>query len=548
VKKYSFLLILELLLVACSQKAKIEKLSIYDSLLQSHFLSNGPGAVALIVNNGKVIYSRAFGMANIELAVPMDTTKLFRIGSITKQFTASAILKLVEEGKLSLKDEITKFIPDYPTRGYHITIEHLLTHTSGIKSYTDMSEWTEEVQKRSFTPRSLIGWFRDQPSDFAPGEEFRYNNSAYCILGYIIEKVSGKSYASYLQDEIFTPLGLKHTFYDSTNVIIPNRANGYEKTNGSIENARYLDMSQPYSAGALLSNASDLYKWTKAVMEGKLIPNELRSRAQTPYKLNNGKLINYGYGWFLLNIKGVPSIEHGGGINGFSTYCLYLPSRDIFVTLLTNCTHTEVADLAVKMAALALNNPYFNQSIKLPIDSLQKYQGVYLSNDKEESIVRLKDTCLYGWINGSKRLKFTASGKDRFFVDGSFTSFEFYRNSKNEIDSMTSLDRAAVIHWTKTSKPLPSIKYEQLQEPVLMKYIGEFRLFKDFNIAIRMRDKKLYAKGTGQSEFELYAKSENTFVTEDGDIQFEFPKSINGRVNKFTLYQGDKVMHAERIK
>jgi CubicO group peptidase (beta-lactamase class C family) len=549
VKRKSAILSLAILLItSCSQKHSNNILSAYDSLLLPQFQSNGPGAVALVVRHGVVLHRKAYGMASIELAVPMDTTNLFRIGSITKQFTACAILKLAEEGKLSLKDEITKFIPDYPTHGFHITIEHLLTHTSGIRSYTGMKEWTEEFQKKNITPLSLIKWFRDQPIDFAPGEEFRYNNSAYCILGFIIEKVSGKSYSNYLNDEIFVPLGLRRTFYDSTQVIIPNRASGYQKTKRNIENAAYLNMSQPYSAGALLSNAGDLYKWTKAIMNGKLISKEMLSRAHTPYKLNNGKPVNYGYGWFLLNIKGVPSIEHGGGINGFSTCCLYVPSMDVFVALLANCTSSDVGDLAVKLASLAMNNPYNNRMIKLPADSLEQYKGVYESKEKDEAIIRIKDSCLYGWIKGSKRLKFTSSAKDRFFVEGSFTSFEFSRNSKNEIDSLFSFDRAAIIHWEKTTKPLPDEKYVQLQESVLIKYIGEYKLFSNFNISIHMRDKKLYAEGTDQPEFEIYARSKNSFVTEDGDIQFEFLKNSSGNFNKIKVYQGDRVMQGERIK
>ena len=206
----------------------------YDSMMQEMFKSDGPGGAALIVKDGNILYRKAFGMASLELGVEMKPEHVFRIGSITKQFTACAILKLAEEGKLDLQDDITKYIEDYPTHGYTITIEHLLTHTSGIKSYTGMAEWTSEVRKKDFTPTELIDFFKNQPMDFAPGEEFRYNNSAYFILGYIIELVSGKPYDIYIDENFFKPLGMDNSYYGSTSRIIHNRAAGYARGGGWI--------------------------------------------------------------------------------------------------------------------------------------------------------------------------------------------------------------------------------------------------------------------------------------------------------------------------
>lgn len=537
-----------LFMYSCSQKQTNTLSNNYDSLLIPQFKANGPGFVALIAENGKVTYQKAYGMANIELGVPMDTSCLFRIGSITKQFTACAILRLAEEGKLSLKDEITKFIPGYPTHGFHITIEHLLSHTSGIKSYTRMKEWTNEVQRRSFKPTELINWFRDEPMDFPPGQEFRYNNSAYFILGYIIEQASGKAYADYLKNEFFFPLGLQHTFYDSTNAIFMKRATGYQNINGRVENADYLDMSQPYSAGALVSTTGDLNKWTEALFNGRVISQGSLVKAHTAYKLNNGKPVNYGYGWFLQNINGVPSIEHGGGINGFTSYCLYVPSKKVFVVLLANCSSVNVNDLAVKMAAIAISKPYENKAIKFPADSLIEYQGVYQSADNEEAIVRFKDNYLYGWLKGSKRLRFTPSARDKFFVEESFTSIKFIRNSNGKIDSLISFDRAGVIHWAKTIKSLPKEKQLNLPESILVKYVGDYQLFSSFITTIRMLKGKLYAKGTDQSEFEIFARSESVFTTEDEDIQFIFMKNSSGKVTKIKIYQADQVMEGEKIR
>jgi len=179
-----------------------------------------------VVKEGEVIYRKAFGKANLELDVDMRPEYILQIGSITKPFTACAILKLMEEGKLSLQDDITKYIEDYPTHGHTITIEHLLTHTSGIKSYTGMDEWTSEVRKKNFTPEELTDFFKNQPMDFAPGEKYSYNNSAYFLLGYLIEILSGKTYEVFIDSVFFQPLGLNNSFYGNTSRIIKNRAAG----------------------------------------------------------------------------------------------------------------------------------------------------------------------------------------------------------------------------------------------------------------------------------------------------------------------------------
>ena len=181
-------------------------------------------------------------MADIELNVPMQSDMVFRIGSITKQFTAVCILQLMEQGKLGLQDEITKFIPDYPTQAHKITIEHLLTHTSGIMSYTGMKNF-QDIIRKDMKPEEIIDFFKNQPMEFAPGSKWNYNNSGYFLLGYIIEKVSGKTYPQYLEENIFKPLGMTNSFYGSNNKIIRNRASGYQPANEGTVNADIMSMT-----------------------------------------------------------------------------------------------------------------------------------------------------------------------------------------------------------------------------------------------------------------------------------------------------------------
>lgn len=327
-----------------------------DSLMVNLFEENGSGGIALVVKDGEILYRKAFGMADMELGVKMTPNNIIRIGSNTKQFTASAILKLMEENKLDLNDEITKYIPDYPIQGNIITIEHLLTHTSGIKDFTSMETWTVDLRKMHYSPKEKIDFFKNEPMDFTPGEKYRYNNSGYILLGYIIEVVSGKKYAEYIDENFFKPLGMNNSFYGSTSDIIQNRAKGYQKQDGNYKNANFLDMSNPYAAGSLISTVDDLYKWYNAIIHYEILSKSTLDKAHSPYELNNGKSTEYGYGWNLSDIEENKAISHSGGVTGYLTYSLYLPQKDIFVAVFSNCTCKYPRKIAFDLTKLALNN------------------------------------------------------------------------------------------------------------------------------------------------------------------------------------------------
>ena len=336
-----------------------------DALLKEIYPDKNSGASALVMKKGKVVYRKAFGMANIEVGVEMTPEHIFRIGSITKQFTAVAILQLMEAGKLSLQDDITKFLPDYPTHGHTITVEHLLTHTSGIKSYTAMDSWDGEERKKAFTPEQMIDYFKNEPMDFAPGEKWMYNNSAYFLLGYIIEKVSGMSYEEYVEEKLFKALKMESSYYGNPMQLISNRASGYQVGKNGFQNAEYLSMTQPYAAGALLSTVDDLYKWYNAVASYKVVKKESIDKAWTSYTLNDGSKTQYGYGWAIGNIQGSRMIEHGGGINGFVTASLYLPEDEIFVAVFSNCNCRFPGDVSKRLAAISLGKPFPTKPISM---------------------------------------------------------------------------------------------------------------------------------------------------------------------------------------
>jgi CubicO group peptidase (beta-lactamase class C family) len=222
-----------------------------DQRLSDLFKPDAPGAAVLVVRGGEVILRKGYGLANLELGVPIQPEMVFRLGSVTKQFTAMAILMLSEEGKLALTDDITKYLPDYPTHGQTITIEHLLTHTGGIKEYSSVPTWPA-LSHTDVTPQELVAVFQNEPLDFAPGERWAYSNSGYILLGAIIEKVSGLSYAEFIQQRIFTPLGMTHSYYDDSTHLIPGRVAGYTPTADGYVNAEDLSMTHAYAAIAHL--------------------------------------------------------------------------------------------------------------------------------------------------------------------------------------------------------------------------------------------------------------------------------------------------------
>lgn len=513
----------------------------FDELMSTVFKDDGPGAVALVVKNGKVMYRKEYGMANLELDVKMKPENVFRIGSITKQFTSSAILKLRDEGKLNLDDDITKYIKYYPTHGHEITIKHLLTHTSGIKSYTEMKEWDAEVQKKDFTPIELIDFFKNQPMDFKPGEEFHYNNSAYFILGYIIEVVSGKSYDEYIDSVFFKPLEMKNSYYDSASRIIKNRAYGYHKNEDDYINQDYLNMTQPYAAGSLLSTVDDLYKWYSAVMNDEVISRTSREEAQTTHLLNDYEKTGYGYGWFIGNIQGSKMIEHGGGINGYLTNSIYLPEDEVFVAVFSNCTCNDPEKIAVKMAALTIGKPYEWKKMEVDDALLTEYEAVYESDQELQRIITFKDGQLYSMRSGGSRFEIYPFEKDKFFFESKadgVSTLHFVRDSNNEIISVTSKGTGYDIDWKRTEKPIPKAEKIDLDDSITDMYVGKYELDPNFIISIFKEENKLLMQATGQNKIEIIPFEENKFSLVDVDAKLTFNMDDNGEVTSLTLHQG----------
>jgi len=525
--------------------------AINETLTQT-YKPNEPGASVIVVKDGKIIFRRGYGMANLELSVPVEPDMVFRLGSVTKQFTAVAILMLAEQGKLSLDDDITKFLPDYPAKTQQITVEQLLTHSSGIKSYTSLPEWLS-MWRKDTELNELIGLFKDKPTDFAPGERWAYNNSGYVLLGAIIEKASGQSYQDFIEKNIFAPLGMKHSFYDNTARVIPRRVTGYSKGKDSYINAPYLSMTQPHAAGALVSSVDDLALWDAALYTDKLVKQETLKRAWTPTRLTNGKFTHYGYGWAINSYEGHTVIEHGGGINGFATYALRMPDDRVFVAVLTNKDSggPGPARVVLKIAALTIGKPYREPlAINLPPSVLDNYVGVYQLNEKEEAIVRREGEKLFISLPGAGKTEINPSSETEFFVKESRSRLSFTRNAAGLVmgfvlSGSSGPDQEA----TKTSKPLPAEQQAVSLDPAVYdQYVGEYEIAPSFSITITKEGSKLMAQATGQPKLELFPESQTRFFVKEVAVKIEFVVDGSGKATSLVLYQGGRQLPAKRIK
>lgn len=520
-----------------------------DEILTQTYKPNEPGAAVIVVKDGKVVFRKGYGLANIELGVPVEPDMVFRLGSITKQFTAVAILMLAEQGKLSLEDDITKFFPDYPSKGNKITIEHLLTHTSGIKNYTSLPEWLA-LWRKEMTVKEIIDLFKDQPMDFAPGERWSYSNSGYILLGAIIEKASGQSYQDFIEKNIFATLGMKHSYYDNTARLIPRRVSGYTKTAEGYRNAAYLSMSQPFAAGSLMSSVDDLALWDAALYTENLVKQESLKRAWTSGLLNNGKPTHYGYGWQMSSYEGRALVEHSGGINGFATDAIRVPDDRVFVAILTNRDWMSPGWVAFKVAAIAIGKPYQQPiAIKLPPNTLDQYVGVYQLSEKEDVIIQREGEKLVASFPGGGKAELSPSSETEFFIADSRNRLRFTR-SGGAVTAFVLHDRYETDQEAKkTDKPLPAGRKEVAVDSAIYNgYVGEYEITPSLIMVISKEGDRLMAQATGQPKLQLFAESQTKFFVKEANVQIEFVVDGSGKATSLMVYQGGQSLPAKKIK
>jgi D-alanyl-D-alanine carboxypeptidase len=411
-------------------------------IFERYYSPDEPGAVVLAVRDGEVIFREARGLADVELRTPLRPDMLFKIGSITKQFAAAAILKLAAENKLALTDPLSKYVPGFPDT---LTLEHLLTHTGGVAEYTPMPEYDANIRQDA-TVEQMVSLIRAKPLEFTPGTQYKYTNSAYFLLGAAIEKVTGEPFAAHLKKAVLDPAGLTNTRMDSLADIIPNRARGYERGPNGLRNATIYSPTRAYSVGGLLSTVDDLRRWNeRAVADPQL------ARAFDIHKLADGKPTGYGYGWFISELEGARVIEHGGDIPGFTAHVLTIPEKKIFVALLSNDAHHQPrADfIATNMALSLLGKTYAPVAVTLDEAALDRVTGTYKSVTGAERRVFREGSKLFVERVGGRRSEVLPSSATTFFYPDSFLTVELARIDGEDVlvlrNRGTEIDRAAKV-------------------------------------------------------------------------------------------------------
>ena len=342
--KYTAILLLLVALYACKSPAGEKpgagagSLEAYvDSLVRQDFDSSRLAGMAIAVFKGdQQLLLKSYGSADLDLDVPLKSDASFEIGSVTKQFTAAAVLQLAEEGKLSLDDDFTKYVK-FNTRGKKVTVRQLMNHTSGIKGYTEM-EMFGDLSYQHLKRDTLLRIVEKEPFDFEPGANLIYNNTGFFLLGLVIEKVSGKNYEEYVKENLFAKAGMTNSYYGDELKVVKGRAHGYSMSEKGLVRANYLDHTWPYAAGSLCSTVEDLVKWNRALHHGKIMSDASYQEFLAPAVLNSGDTTRYAKGITVWSDNGTPVISHGGGIYGFLSENAYYPKDDVSVVVLVNTT------------------------------------------------------------------------------------------------------------------------------------------------------------------------------------------------------------------
>lgn len=544
---------------AAASKTSNDDLARYANQLCSQtYPANEPGAAVLVMKDGQVVLRKGYGMAHLELGVPIQPDQVFEIGSITKQFTATAILMLQERGKLSVDDEVTKYLPDYPTHGHKVTIDHLLTHVSGIPSYTNLIEWRAQVRK-DLTVQQVIDLFKDKPLEFNPGERWAYSDSAYFLLGAVIEKVSGKSYEDFIEQEIFAPLGMKSSRYGHQREVIPGRVAGYDQTaDGGYRIAEYISMTQPYAAGSLMSTVDDLALWAEALAGGKVLKKESLERMTTPAKLKSGMSTKYAYGLGVSEGDGTRIVEDGGSIFGFAADLLHVPDQRLVIVVLSNNPAQEPGpeNLAYRVALKSLGKPWEERkAVQLDPSTLDEYAGVYRFDETTTRAIFHEGDKLIAQRRGGEKHEIQAASRDDFFYEDSDSRIHFRRDAQGKITGMDFLQRFGPDEiGAKTDEPFPAEPAErqaiQVDPGLYDAYVGVYELAPGFHLTLTREGDRLMAQPTGLPKAELFPESETKFFLKVEDTQIEFQRGPDGKVTGLTLFQRGRQRQtpAKRVK
>jgi CubicO group peptidase (beta-lactamase class C family) len=526
----------------------------------------------LVAENGKVIYKKGFGLANMEWNIPNTPETRFRLGSITKQFTATLILQLVEQGKIKLDGKLSDYLPDYRKDvGQKVTIHQLLTHTSGIPSYTGLPGFIRDVSRNPYTVDEFVKKFASNDLEFEPGSKFSYNNSGYFLLGAIIEKITGRPYEQVIKEKIFEPLGMKNSGYDHAATILEKRASGYIKTRDGYLNAPYLDMSLPYAAGSLYSTVEDLFLWDQALYTDRLLSEQSKAVMYKPY------LQNYAYGWVITKAKlgngpeTVTSIGHNGGINGFNTLLVRYPEQRNLIVLLDNTSQGASLDrLAGELTNILYNQPYSLPRMPLAETLLKTIvdQGIEAGVAQYRDL-KAKQPNVYDFSEPQLNqlgYQLLQTNKRKEAIEIFKLNVEAYPQSANAYDSLGEAymvegnNEQAIVNYKKSLELNPqsqsgALALKRLTSPaptvdtkVYDSYVGEYEVSPTFKLTVFRDGEKLMSQASGQQPVELFPESADNFYLKVVAAKVSFTRDEKGLVTGLVVHQGGRDIPARKTK
>ncbi len=509
-----------------------------EEVVQSYAREKTFMGTVLVARGSDMLLNKGYGAANLEWDIPNTPATKFRLGSITKQFTAAAILLLEERGKLTLEDPIKKHMPDAPASWDPITIYHLLTHTSGIPNFTGLPDY-EALKLRDTPVAKTILNFRDKSLDFVPGEKMTYSNSGYLVLGYVIERVSGMSYGTFVTDNIFTPLGMKDSGYDSNSAIIPRRAAGYVPSSTGPLNAGFVHMSIPHAAGALYSTTEDLLRWEQGLFGGKVISPASLAKMTTAFKGD------YALGVVVRTTGGRKVVQHGGGIDGFNTFLAHYPDSKVTVAVLANINGPAPTEMATKLGEVAhggvVQLTSNRKEIEVPVATLSKYVGTYELGPGVNMMIRLKDNRLTTQLTGQQQFPIFAESETKFFLKVVDAQVEFFMDASGAVTHAVMYQNGRERKVTRTSATVvepPQRKEITVPATILSRYVGTYQMPFNAVLTVTLDGNQLMAQLTGQPAFPIFAESETLFFYKVVEATLEFQTDAGGTVTGVRLRQG----------
>lgn len=517
------------------------------ALVDAGYPADGPGTAAIVMREGRVVFARGRGLADVAAHRAITRDTVFRLGSITKQFAAAVILQLVAEGRVSLDDPLSRFLPDFPAPGSGATVRQLLNHSSGIMDYTKIPGWMmSEPTLRPNTTADLIAVIRSRPAVAAPGQRWEYNNGGYVLLGAIIEKVTGRAWHEAVVARIGRPLGLKTVAYAGNAGASPAMAHGYSLVDGKQQPARGVHISVAHAAGGLVASVADLAKWAQALHHGRVVSAALYKEMTSPARLANGATEPYGFGLRLRAVRGRTALVHGGAGRGIDTDSLYLPGDDLFVAVFANTDdpQTDPGVLTRRLAALAIGAPVPSFApAEVDPRTLGPLFGLYKSETGTPRRFFARDGKVY-LGRGDEELPVVPAGGDRFFFGpDELTWFRIVRQAGGAHVMEVHRFETAAPDRAVRSGPVPAAL--RVADAVLQSYAGTYRTEGPV-LTVTLADGRLSIGPDGQEPAVLRAVSDTEFRIDGSPMRVVFHPE-GGRADRLTLYRGARELHGQRV-